>query len=97
MTEALEAGAVPMVLGGDHSITLPVGTAVGDFYGHGKVGMVHFDAHADTADASYGGVLISHGSPMRRLIESGAIPGRNFVQVGLRGYWPGADLFQWMK
>ncbi len=96
VTEALEAGAVPMVLGGDHSITLPVGTAVGDFYGHGKVGMVHFDAHADTADASYGGVLISHGSPMRRLIESGAIPGKNFVQVGLRGYWPGADLFEWM-
>jgi agmatinase len=33
---------------------------------------------------------------MRRLIESGAIPGRNFVQVGLRGYWPGPETFAWM-
>ncbi len=97
VTEALEAGAIPVILGGDHSITLPGGTAVGDFYGHGNVGMVHFDAHADTGDSSYGGVPISHGSPMRRLIESGAIPGKNFVQVGLRGYWPGEDLFQWMR
>ena len=35
--------------------------------------------------------------PMRRLIESGAVAGRNFVQVGLRGYWPPADVFAWMK
>ena len=55
------------------------------------------DAHADTGDSSYGGTLISHGSPMRRLIESGAIPGRNFVQIGLRGYWPPATLFDWMR
>jgi len=34
---------------------------------------------------------------MRRLIESGAIPGRNFVQIGLRGYWPPATLFDWMR
>jgi guanidinobutyrase len=34
---------------------------------------------------------------MRRLIESGAIPGRNFVQVGLRGYWPSKDVFDWMR
>ena len=54
VTEALETGAIPMILGGDHSITLPGATALGDFYGHGNVGMVHFDAHADTADASYG-------------------------------------------
>ena len=34
---------------------------------------------------------------MRRLIESGAIPGDRFVQVGLRGYWPPADTFDWMR
>jgi agmatinase len=34
---------------------------------------------------------------MRRLIESGAIPGTNFVQVGLRGYWPPRETFEWMK
>ena len=95
--QALQAGAIPAVLGGDHSITLPSATAVAQHHGYGKVGMVHFDAHADTGASSYGGVLISHGSPMRRLIESGAIPGKNFVQVGLRGYWPTGTLFDWMR
>lgn len=97
VAEAIDAGAIPVVLGGDHSITLPSATAVAQHYGFGNVGMVHFDAHADTADACFGGVLISHGSPMRRLIESGAIPGRNFVQVGLRGYWPPRSTFDWMR
>jgi agmatinase len=97
VAEALEAGALPILLGGDHSITLPSATAVADHYGFGNVGMVHFDAHADTGASSYGDVLISHGSPMRRLIESGAIPGKNFVQVGLRGYWPPRSVFEWMK
>lgn len=86
---------VPIVLGGDHSITLPSATAVADAYGHGKVGIVHFDAHADTADRIDGN-LLSHGTPMRRLIESGAVPGTHFVQVGLRGYWPPREVFDWM-
>ena len=43
------------------------------------------------------GTLASHGTPMRRLIESGAVLGRNFVQVGLRGYWPPQDTFEWMQ
>ena len=59
-------------------------------------GIVHFDAHADTADIIDGN-LASHGTPMRRLIESGAVLGRNFVQVGLRGYWPPEDVFEWMQ
>ena len=97
VTEALEADAIPIVLGGDHSITLPSATAVAKKYGYGNVGMVHFDAHADTRESSYGDVLIGHGSPMRRLIESGAIPGKNFVQIGLRGPWPPPVDQKWMK
>ena len=97
VTEALDADAIPIVLGGDHSITLPSATAVAKKYGYGNVGMVHFDAHADTGDSTYGDVLISHGSPMRRLIESGAIPGKNFVQIGLRGPWPPPVDQKWMK
>jgi agmatinase len=89
-------GIIPIILGGDHSITYPAATAVADKYGHGNVGIVHFDAHADTAD-SIDGMLHSHGTPMRRLIESGAVLGKNFVQVGLRGYWPSADVFEWMQ
>jgi agmatinase len=90
------AGATPLILGGDHAITWPTATAVADAYGHGKVGIIHFDAHADTAPDSPGS-LASHGTPMRKLIESGAVPGRNFVQVGLRGYWPDRPILDWME
>jgi agmatinase len=92
----LEAGCIPLVLGGDHSITLPSATAVADKQGHKNVGIIHFDAHADTGEDSWG-VLLSHGTPMRRLIESGAYAGKNFVQVGLRGYWPPPYIVDWMK
>ena len=85
------AGIIPVILGGDHSITWPAATAVADHHGYGNVGIVHFDAHADTADIIDGN-LACHGTPMRRLIESGAVLGRNFVQVGLRGYWPPPDV-----
>jgi agmatinase len=93
--EVVRLGAVPLVLGGDHSITLPSAQAVAAVLGQGNVGVVHFDAHADTASDDWGSP-ISHGTPMRRLIESGAVRGSNFVQVGLRGYWPPADVFDWM-
>ncbi|HLH70313.1 MAG TPA: agmatinase [Candidatus Dormibacteraeota bacterium] len=96
VAEILEGGAIPIILGGDHGITWPCGTAVADAYGHGAVGIVHFDAHADTAPDMQGS-LYGHGTPMRRLIESGAVPGRNFVQVGLRGYWPEPDVLRWME
>ncbi|MET3808100.1 agmatinase [Nakamurella sp. UYEF19] len=92
----LAAGALPIVIGGDHSITWPSATAVARRHGWGKLGLLHFDAHADTADIIEGN-LASHGTPMRRLIESGAVRGRNFVQVGLRGYWPPPETFDWMQ
>jgi agmatinase len=91
-----DTGAFPVILGGDHSITWPSATAVARRHGWGRLGLLHFDAHADTAD-SLEGNLASHGTPMRRLIESGAVRGRNFVQVGLRGYWPPPDVFAWMR
>jgi agmatinase len=96
VSEVARRGIIPITLGGDHSITWPAATAVAEVKGFGNVGMVHFDAHADTADILYGN-LASHGTPMRRLIESGAIPGKNFVQVGLRGYWPPKEIFDWMR
>jgi len=96
VAEVAERGIFPVVLGGDHSITWPSATAVSAAHGFGTIGVVHFDAHADTAD-SIDGNLASHGTPMRRLIESGAVAGSNFVQVGLRGYWPDAATFAWMR
>ena len=94
--EVANTGAIPIVLGGDHSITWPSATAVAEVRRPGSIGIVHFDAHADTASDDWG-VLSGHGTPMRRLIESGAVDGRNFVQVGLRGYWPPVDVFEWMQ
>ena len=94
--EVAGTGAIPIVLGGDHSITWPSATAVAAVHRPGTIGIVHFDAHADTASDDWG-VLAGHGTPMRRLIESGAVDGRNFVQVGLRGYWPPVDVFEWMQ
>jgi len=89
-------GAIPIVLGGDHSITYPSAAAVARHVHPRTVGIVHFDAHADTA-ADQWGSLIGHGTPMRRLIEEGWVEGRSFVQVGLRGYWPDRKTFDWMR
>ena len=91
-----EQGAVPIVLGGDHTITFPNAGGVADVYGHGDVALIHFDAHADTAETP-NGQLHGHATPMRRLIESGAVPGHRFVQIGLRGYWPPPDVVEWMR
>jgi agmatinase len=89
------AGAVPLVLGGDHSIALPDAKGVARHLGYGRVSMIHFDAHADTGDIEFGS-LYGHGQPMRRLIESGALRGDRFLQIGLRGYWPGPETLAWM-
>lgn len=94
--EVLSSGAVPIILGGDHSLTWPVVSAVAEASTPRRVGMIHFDAHADTADDE-SGVRAGHGTPMRRLVESGVIEGRSLVQVGLRGYWPPPDVFEWMR
>jgi agmatinase len=88
-------GAVPLVLGGDHSIAYADARGVARHLGFGKVSMIHFDAHADTGDITFGS-LWGHGQPMRRLIESGALRGDRFLQIGLRGYWPEPDTLDWM-
>jgi agmatinase len=89
------AGVVPIVLGGDHSIALPDATGVARRHGFGRVSVVHFDAHADTGHINFGS-LYGHGQPMRRLIESGAVRGDRFLQIGLRGYWPEPETLGWM-
>ena len=58
--------------------------------------MIHFDAHADTGEDQWG-ALIGHGTPMRRLIDSGTVRGDRFLQLGLRGYWPDAKTLDWMR
>ena len=89
------SGAIPIVLGGDHTITWPDVTGVARAVGWGRVSVLHFDAHADTGDITFGS-LVGHGQPMRLLIESGAARGDRFLQIGLRGYWPPPDILDWM-
>src|SRR3954466_170981 len=91
----VRAGAIPVVLGGDHSVTYADAKGVANVLGFGRVSMLHFDAHADTGDIDFGS-LIGHGQPMRRLIESGAVRGDRFLQLGLRGYWPPPETLDWM-
>jgi agmatinase len=95
VTTVAAAGAIPVVLGGDHSIALPDVTGVARHHGFGRVAVLHFDAHADTGDITFGS-LYGHGQPMRRLIESGAARGDRFLQIGLRGYWPEPETLDWM-
>ena len=87
---------IPIIIGGDHSLMYPDVAALADVYGKGNVGVIHFDAHYDATKAMFGH-MISHGQPVYRLIEEGHVPGKNFIQVGLRGYYPNKESFAWMR
>ena len=91
-----QAGAIPVILGGDHSIASADVAGIANHRGHGKMSMIHFDAHADTGEDHFG-ALIGHGTPMRRLIEDGYMRGDRFLQLGLRGYWPDHATLAWMR
>jgi len=95
--EIASTGALPLIIGGDHSLEYPDVAGVADIYGKENVGVIHFDAHYDAATEGYSGHLISHAQPVFRLIEEGHVLGQNYIQVGLRGYWPGEDGFEWMR
>jgi agmatinase len=92
VNEVARAGVVPVVLGGDHSIAEPDVRAVAAV--HGPVALVHFDTHTDTGEGVFG-VEVSHGTPMFRLVRDGIVDARRYVQIGLRGYWPGEKELAW--
>ena len=87
---------IPLIIGGDHSLMYSDVAGVVDVYGKGNVGVIHFDAHYDATKNMFGH-MISHGQPVYRLIEEGHVPGKNFIQVGLRGYYPDEESFVWMR
>ena len=90
--QVVDAGAVAIVLGGDHSITEPALRAIARR--RGPLGLLHFDTHTDTGSEVFG-VERSHGTPMFRLVEQGHVDPARYVQIGLRGYWPEPDVFAW--
>ncbi len=75
------AGVVPLSVGGDHSISLPILRAVG---ASRPVGMVHIDAHCDTGD-DYMGSRFHHGAPFRRAVDEGLLDPTRVIQIGIRG------------
>jgi agmatinase len=89
-----DAGARPLVAGGDHSITLPVLRALARR--HGPLAVVQFDAHIDTWDEYFGGKYF-HGTPFRRAIEEGIVDGARFIQVGIRGPMYGERDFEFHR
>ncbi len=90
--QIVEAGLLPVILGGDHSITAPDARACAAI--SGPLGLVHFDTHTDTGEEVFGATL-SHGTVMRTIVDEGVIDPRRYVQIGLRGYWPGPAEFAW--
>jgi agmatinase len=92
--EIYAAGAISVVLGGDHSLSLPTLRALADRWGPDGYSVIHFDTHADTGEID---VESPHGRPFREAVHVGAMNGANIVQVGLRGAWPFPSDFQWMR
>jgi agmatinase len=92
IAQVLDVAAMPIVLGGDHSVTEPVLRACSQQFG--SLGLIHFDAHTDTA-AHVVGASLSHGTWARRLLEEGLVDPLRYVQIGLRGYWPPAEVMEW--
>lgn len=82
MAAVVARGIVPMSLGGDHLVSLPILRAVA---ARGPVGMIHFDSHTDFYDIYFGGYRYTHGTPFRRAAEEGLLDLRRVVQIGIRG------------
>jgi agmatinase len=81
----LELDAAPFVVGGDHSVALPVLRALAGK--HGPVAVLHVDAHFDTSGPETWGAAHHHGTPFRHALEEGLVAPGQLVQVGLRGPW----------
>ena len=90
--QVVAAGLLPIMLGGDHSITEAEVRACAA--AHGPLGLLHFDTHTDTGKEVFGAER-SHGTPMYRLVEAGLVDPERYAQIGLRGYWPGEPEFRW--
>ncbi len=93
--EIMEAGAMPVTVGGDHSLMYPDVAAAAAVYGKGNVAVIHFDAHFDGIPLLYGHYL-SHGAMVRRLIDEGHVNGEDFYQIGLNSVKPSAKDMRWM-
>ncbi|HEX7479686.1 MAG TPA: arginase family protein, partial [Polyangiales bacterium] len=80
--EIAQAQALPILVGGDHSISLGALRALAKL--HGPLGLIHFDAHSDTFGPAWG-VDIHHGTVFRNALTEGLLRPQDVIQVGIRG------------
>lgn len=93
--EIAATGAIPVVIGGDHSLSYPNVAAMADVHGKERVSVIHFDSHYD---AWWGSPhLISHGAPVYRLLNEGHVRIADYMQIGLRSAGPDRRAFEWMR
>jgi len=92
--EIAETGAIPMIIGGDHSLEYPNVAAMADVYGKGKVGVVHFDAHLDTGRGRVH--LLDHGQPIYRVMKEAHVRPEDYIQVGLRAHYE-RSYYEWQQ
>jgi agmatinase len=95
VAEIARTGAIPFIVGGDHSLEYPNIAGLADVHGKGSFGVVHFDSHFDAGRNRPH--FITHGQPVYRAVKEGHVLAKNFIQVGLRGPWPEAEGFEWMR
>ena len=88
----LSHGAIPLTLGGDHTLTWPILRSIAKK--HGPVALIHVDAHADINDTMFG-EKVAHGCPFRRAWEDGCLQNGKVFQIGLRGTGYSPDDFNW--
>jgi len=94
LKSVLDAKTIPICVGGDHSILLPILRAIHAV--HGPVALIQLDAHSDTWD-QYWGMKYSHGTPVRRAIEEGLLAEPHILQIGLRGQLYGAHDMDYLR
>lgn len=94
LSEILQAGCRPLILGGDHTLTLPSLRAM--HARHGPVGLLHVDAHADINERMFG-ELYAHGTPFRRAVEEGLLDCGRVVQLGIRGTGYASEDLDWPR
>lgn len=94
LTRLLQDNGAFLMLGGDHSLSLAALRAV--HARHGRVAVLHLDAHSDTFPPVYGGTY-HHGTPFRHAIEEGLIDPAALVQVGIRGHNPTPDALEYAR
>jgi agmatinase len=93
--EIAETGTLPFIVGGDHSLEYPDVAALADVHGKGSFGVVHFDSHYDAGKSQPH--WLTHGQPVYRAVKEGHVNPENYIQIGLRGPWPGPEGFEWMR